>query len=306
MAQRRVDGLALLERKLQAAQPLTTLDPEQIRARRLALQAAVQHRVDLLLGARAAVDELLTAGEPAAQHPAALIRPPHRLKLPLPQQPRQRTRVKPIGLRARLHDPGVIRANHNHTLHVRLENPRDLPRAASHLQRHPIRRLKALRQRLERLRSARHPPSRPDHPVLADRDHAEVTMNIQTDRTTNPPQQRHLSPPVRRQRAGEPAGQRHRPIRARSSIQASRRGGRTNCTGSKPIAKNGLPVCVLPRRPLSRITRRYGRNRTDPPRSSFMPRMGGARRRVDRDSLSLAHGYHECGAVAGCVRQRSR
>ena len=30
------------------------------------------------------------------------------------------------------------------------------------------------------------------------------------------------------------------------SIQASRRGGRTKSTGSKPIAENGLPVCVLP------------------------------------------------------------
>ena len=71
----------------------------------------------------------------------------------------------------------------------------------------PIRRLKALSQRLDRLRSARHPTRRADHPVLADRDHTEITMNIQTDRTTNPPQQqRHLSPPHRRQRAGEPAG----------------------------------------------------------------------------------------------------
>jgi hypothetical protein len=43
-----------------------------------------------------------------------------------------------------------------------------------------------------------------------------------------------------------PAGQRHRPIRARSSIQASRRGGRTKTTGSKPTDQNGLPVCVLP------------------------------------------------------------
>src|SRR4051794_29259528 len=45
---------------------------------------------------------------------------------------------------------------------------------------------------------------------------------------------------------GEPAGQRHRPIRARSTIQASRRGGRTKRSGSKPIAQTGLPACVLP------------------------------------------------------------
>ena len=39
------------------------------------------------------------------------------------------------------------------------------------------------------------------------------------------------------------------------SIQASRRGGRTKSTGSKPIDQNGLPVCVLPMKPLSRINR---------------------------------------------------
>jgi len=33
-------------------------------------------------------------------------------------------------------------------------------------------------------------------------------------------------------------------------------------------------------------------------------RMGGARRRAGRDSLSLPHGYHESGAVAGCVRHQ--
>jgi hypothetical protein len=79
-----------------------------------------------------------------------------------------------------------------------------------------------------------------------------------------------------RHRTGEPAGQRHRPIRAPGTIQASRRGGRTKSTGSKPIAHTGLPACVLPTKPLSRITRRYGRTRTEPPTSIFMPRGGAA------------------------------
>jgi hypothetical protein len=35
-------------------------------------------------------------------------------------------------------------------------------------------------------------------------------------------------------------------------------------------------------------------------------RMGGARRRAGRGSLSLPHGYHARGAVAGCVRKRQR
>ncbi len=46
-----VDRLALLDRKLHAGQPPATLDPEQVRARRLALQPALQHGMDLVLRA---------------------------------------------------------------------------------------------------------------------------------------------------------------------------------------------------------------------------------------------------------------
>ena len=61
--------------------------------------------------------------------------------------------------------------------------------------------------------------SAPDQPsddtVLADRDHTELAMNIQADRATDPSRRSQLSPPqLVLHRAGEPAGQRHRPIRA--------------------------------------------------------------------------------------------
>ena len=49
------------------------------------------------------------------------------------------------------------------------------------------------------------------------------------------------------------------------SIQASRRGGRTKSTGSEPIDQNGLPVCVLPKKPLSRMHRNLSR---EPDRAS--------------------------------------
>jgi hypothetical protein len=45
-------------------------------------------------------------------------------------------------------------------LHVRLKDPRDLPTAARHLQRHAVRRQQALRQRPETLGRARHPARR--------------------------------------------------------------------------------------------------------------------------------------------------
>ena len=78
----RVDGLALLHRQLQAGQPLAALDPEQVRARRPALQPALQHRVDLVLGPRPRAHQLLAARQPAAHDAAALIGHPHRLELP--------------------------------------------------------------------------------------------------------------------------------------------------------------------------------------------------------------------------------
>src|SRR5215218_5219961 len=61
-----------------------------------------------------------------------------------------------------------------------------------------IRRHQALRQHLQSLRRARHPSTGPDLAVLTDRDHAEVTVNIQADRGTDPPRQRHPSPPTMR------------------------------------------------------------------------------------------------------------
>ena len=103
--------------------------------------------------------------------------------------------------------------------------------------------------------------------------------------------------------AGEPAGQRHRPIRARSSIQASRRGGRTKSPGSKPIDQNGLPVCVLPTKaPVpDRPTLRPDPDRAST--SSFMPRKAAgsaAARRGSHDTPPFRP-FRERGAPAsGC------
>jgi len=44
-----INRLSLLQRQLQTGEPLAAFHAEQIRARRLALQPALQHRVDLVL-----------------------------------------------------------------------------------------------------------------------------------------------------------------------------------------------------------------------------------------------------------------
>ena len=93
-------------------------------------------------------------------HPASTPRPAAR-----PQQPGQRPRVEPIGLGPGLTDPGVARRDHDHARHMRLENPRDLPRIARHLQRDPVARVKALPEQLQRLRAE----PRSDRPTAAAR-----------------------------------------------------------------------------------------------------------------------------------------
>jgi hypothetical protein len=65
---------------------------------------------------------------------------------------RQRARVEAIGLRSRLADAGVARRDDDHARHVRLEDLRDRPRIARHLQRHQIARVETLREQLQRLR----------------------------------------------------------------------------------------------------------------------------------------------------------
>jgi hypothetical protein len=70
-----------------------------------------------------------------------------------------------------LRDAGVVRADHHHSVDVRLEDPRDLPATARHLQRHPIGLHQALRQQRQSLRRARHPSAGPNPAVLTDPPH---------------------------------------------------------------------------------------------------------------------------------------
>ena len=154
----RVDRLALLERQLQASEPRPAFDAEQVRARRLALQPALQHRVDLVL---ARVRECTSCSRRASRR--RRIRQRSSGIHTASSSPRHNNlasvRASSLSVFARASDPGVIRADHDHPVHVRLEDPRDLPAAARHLQRHPIRRQQTRRQRLQPLRRARHPPA---------------------------------------------------------------------------------------------------------------------------------------------------
>jgi len=87
------------------------------------------------------------------------------------------------------------------------------------------------------------------------------------------------------------------------SIQASRRGGQTKSPGSKPIAKNGLLVCVLPKKAPVPDEPNVRPNRPDPSNAIFMPRRGrvqrpGAPALLGNCGYAVRHGRAERDTVA--------
>jgi len=109
LAQTAVERLAFLDRQFELAQPRPAGLAEEITDLRAALQAADQDRVDLVLHARARLDQLRAPREATPHHPRALVGHPHTVQRSRGQQPGQRPRVQAIGLRPRLTDAGVTR-----------------------------------------------------------------------------------------------------------------------------------------------------------------------------------------------------
>ena len=239
-----VDRLALLERQLEPGQPRAALDAEQVRAPAACPAAgasAPRGSRSWRASARAPAARAAPAGgaTPGCAHRASR---PRRAR-PAANSLRQRARVEPVGLRARLADPGVVRAHHDHPRDVRLEDPRDLPAlpSTSNATRSSA---QALRKQLQPLRRGRDPTGRTHATVLDDRDLAEIQVHIQPDR---PP---HRSPPrLRTLTAGEPAGKRHRRDTRSRHNRASRRGGHRKARARSPSSKTACPTCVLPESP---------------------------------------------------------
>ena len=237
-----VDGLALLDGKSLFGQPPPALDAEQIAGWRAPLQPAHQDGVNLVLDTRPGDDELVATGKPATHHARALIGHPDRIQRPGRQQLGQRERVEKISLRTRLTDPGIAGRHDDHPGHVRLEDPRDLPRVTGHLERHLVIGCEALGEQLQVLRRARDTPPLAATAAIEDRDLAEVAMHIQADRS-------HHYPLSSLDRSGEPVGKRHRRIRARSAT-GQVAGAATEKPGSQPIVQEpACPTCVLPEGP---------------------------------------------------------
>jgi len=100
-----------------------------------------------------------------------------------PSEPAQSSfasaRVEPVGLRARLADARVRRRDHDHARDVRLDEARDRPSVAGHLERDVVTAVEAPREQLERLGLRLDPAARAQHAVLDKRDLAEVAVDIQ-------------------------------------------------------------------------------------------------------------------------------
>ncbi len=147
------------------------------------------------LGARGA------GAESGSAHPAS--RPPlaHRATATTPKRERPTGQSSRARSRSQCH-PGYD----DHPVDMRLEDPRDLPAAARHLQRHLVRRQQALRQRPDPLRGARDRsgPSRPGR-SRSQRNrggHPDRSRGLSISSTA-------LSPPINMvdSTAREPAGQ---------------------------------------------------------------------------------------------------
>jgi hypothetical protein len=197
--------------------------------------------VDLVLGPRARPDQLGAAGQPAAHRADALIRRPDPVELARPQELGQGAGVEPVGLGPGLADPGVVGRHDDHPRDVWLKDPRDRPRVARHLQRHPVAGVEALGKQLQRVRTRLDPPRRTQPALRDDRHLAEVAMDIQRYRshpdllTVNDDAENWWANDIDGSAlAAQPGKSQGRPLKS---------------PGSKPIAQNGLPSLRSPKGP---------------------------------------------------------
>ena len=212
--------------------------------------------MDLVLRARAGAHQLRAPRQSPAQHARPLIRRPHGVELAGRKQPRQRPRVQPVGLRPRLANTGIGGTDHDDAGDVPLQDPRDLPRAPRHLERHPVRR----RQTLPRTAQAHPASSRSDRRSAARRPQRSRPHRNRGARPTRSlsPQIPPRPPPLTN---GEPAGQRQRPMRARgTSGQVA--GAATQTSRARSSSSNtACPTTFSVKAPVP-DDRPYGRART--------------------------------------------
>jgi hypothetical protein len=124
---------------------------------------------------------------------------------------------------------------------VPLQNPRDLPRVAGHLEHHPIARAEALREQLERRRRRLDPARRTELARLGNRDLAEIPVDIQ-------PNAPHPFSFLAVDQKGT-GGQTTQTDSCSRHTRAGRRGGHRKVGLKAHRAKTGLPSLRSPKSP---------------------------------------------------------
>ena len=246
-------------------------DYPQVRARRLALKRSLEHGMDLVLHpcgtAPAALGAPTAGAESGSAHPASTPPLAHRATAT------SRSCERPTGRSSRGRSRSRCRPGYDdHPVDMRLEEPRDLPAAARHLQRHLVRRLQALRQRPDPLRGARDRPSEPSRP--------DRSRSHEKSRCTSRPIARpvhlgkgtfHLPSRLTVRRENQRDNDTDRYELAAQSKQVAGAAER-KARARSPSIKTAYPTALSQRRPLSWMTRNLRRHRTEPPTSSFMLR----------------------------------
>lgn len=183
------------------------------------LEVAMQHRADLVLDLRTALDQPAAARHEPAQHPGALVTDPDPRDQIRGEQVGEHLGVDLVGLHPRVADrPDLLGVREHDLGGMRPEDPRDRKRAAGRLHHDAVCRRRALRERLKLLGRRRDLAHRARPPAASDRDLTEVAMHIQPDRPA------HHTPPVSMTtQLGERWTKRHPvPERADPTTQAGR------------------------------------------------------------------------------------
>jgi len=158
----------------------------------------------------------------------------------------ERARIQAAGLRARLADSRIGGAHDHHPRDVAFKDPRDLPRAARHLERHPILWVKARAKQLQLFWCRVDPTCRAHLTILRDRDLTEIAVHVQPNRSTD---RSHLVlllvvELTEKQRANDND-------RYVLTAHPGKSQGRPteNARARSPSSTNGLPCRVLPESP---------------------------------------------------------
>jgi hypothetical protein len=180
---------------------------------------------------------------------------------------------------------------------MRLEDPRDRPRIARHLQRNQITRVETLREELKRIRSGRDPPGRTQPTLRNDRHLAEIAVDIQRYRP-------HLSSlPSLITRENRWANDIDRSALA---AQPGKSQGRPQKPpGSKPIVQNGPPNLRYPRNPSPQSTepKPAAGHHQSPRENSYTPRNPGVPFPRFADSCDASEAREHASTLAMGPRQ---